>query len=119
VSITDGAPSHVPRTGAVGADDPVVVGPDRDRLGVAEPVGRRMAAGAGVVVVQARDRVEPQQPADVREPRLDRSAKPPGQARFDPTGKREVAQTDREPAIERVVPASEQRLGRQERDREQ
>ena len=49
-----------------GPDDAVVVDADRDRLRVAEAVRRRVAAGAGVVVVQAGDRVEPEQPADVR-----------------------------------------------------
>ena len=40
---------------------------DRDRLTVAETVRRRMATCAGVVVVQAGDRVAPEQTPDVRE----------------------------------------------------
>ena len=54
-------------TGAARADEVVVLDADGDRLGVAEPVGGGVAAGAGVVVVQPRDLVEPEHPAQIGE----------------------------------------------------
>jgi hypothetical protein len=49
----------------VRADDPVVVDADRDGLGVAKPPRRRVAPGAGVVIVEARYGIEPEQPPQI------------------------------------------------------
>jgi hypothetical protein len=54
----------------MGSDEAVVLDADRDRLRVAEPVGRRMAAAAGVVGMQGVQRIEPQQPAQIGELRM-------------------------------------------------
>ena len=59
-----------------GPDQVVVLDADGDRLRVAEAVRRRVAAGAGVVVVQAGDLVEQEQPAQIGEFRIDRAAEP-------------------------------------------
>ena len=56
---------------SVRADDVVVLDADGYRLGVAEPVGGGVAPAAGVVGVQAAGRVEPQQPAQIGQLRID------------------------------------------------
>jgi hypothetical protein len=58
------------------ADDPVVVDPDRDGLGVAKPPGRRVAPGAGVVIVEARYGIEPEQPPQIGALSIHGTAKP-------------------------------------------
>jgi hypothetical protein len=72
--------------GPARSDEVVVLDADSDRLGVAEPVCGGVAAGAGVVVVKARDLVEPEHPAQVGELRIDRVAEASLQCRVDPSG---------------------------------
>ena len=48
-----------------------------------------MTARAGVVVVETRDRVEPEQPADVGEPMVDGSAETSIECRLDAPGEAE------------------------------
>ena len=55
----------IARSGAVRADNAVVVDADGDGLRVAKSACGRMAAGAGVVVVQPGNRVEPEQASNV------------------------------------------------------
>ena len=76
----------VARPPATGADDQIVLDPDGDRLRVAEAVGRRVAAGAGVVVVEPGDGVEPEEPADVGQPPVDGAAEARPEHRADATG---------------------------------
>ena len=56
------------------SDDAVVLDADRDRLTVPEPVGRRVASGTCVVVVQPLDGIEPQLPSQVGELTIDATA---------------------------------------------
>ena len=56
VTVHHRGPAHASRPRPVRPDDAVVVDPDRDRQAVAEAVRWRVAAGAGVVVVEAGDR---------------------------------------------------------------
>src|SRR5262252_1202405 len=58
-------PPLIPRTSAIVAHDVIVLDPDGDRLTVAEAIRRRMASGAGVIVMQRMDLVEPQQPPKI------------------------------------------------------
>ena len=78
----------------VGADDPVVVHADRNRLGIAEGVRRGMAPRAGVVVVQSLDRIEPERAADISELMIDAPPKASLERLGGPTGEsmaREIA----------------------------
>ena len=89
---------------------------DRDRLRVAEAVRRRVAAGAGVVVVQAGDRVEPEQPADVRQPRVEWAAEPRGQRRLDPAGESEFLEALHELRVEPPLVAAAEGTRREQDD---
>ena len=62
-----------------------VLDPDRNRLRVAEAVGRRMTPTAGVVVMESADDVEPQQSAEIGERSVERPSKPGRQRGFDPS----------------------------------
>ena len=70
-----------------------------------------MATGAGVVVVQAGDGVEPEQTPDVREARVWRPPQPRFQRRFDPAAETELLQPPAELRVDRVA-ATKQRLRR-------
>jgi hypothetical protein len=61
------------------ANDPVALDADRDRLGVAEAVRRRVAAGARVVAAERGDGVEPEQASELGELRVE----PTPQARLE------------------------------------
>jgi len=81
--------------GPMGADNQVVVDADRHRLCVAKAVCGRMATGAGVVVVQAADKVKPEQAAEV------------GPLQFIFAGKAHPADDGAEYLIQNVVRAGE------------
>src|SRR5262249_61140372 len=68
--------SLIPRTSAIVAHDVIVLDPDRDRLTVPEAIRRRMASGAGVIVMQRMDLVEPEQPPEIGQFRINRPPKP-------------------------------------------
>jgi hypothetical protein len=57
-------------------DNAVVVDTDRDRLGITEPGGGRVAAGAGIVVVEPGNGVKPEQAPDLGQLRIDAPAEP-------------------------------------------
>jgi len=81
----------VTRALAVRADDIVVLDADGNRLRVAERATRRMAAAAGIVVVQPTGLVEPEQPAEVRQFRIQRSPERREELRLDRTGEARAA----------------------------
>src|SRR6185436_3641722 len=55
----------VARPGPARSHNAIVINADRDRLGITESARWGMASGAGVIVVQAGDRVEPEQSTEV------------------------------------------------------
>jgi hypothetical protein len=67
-------PALVARACPMGADDAVVVNADRYRLRITEAVRRRVATAACVVVVQAANDVKPEQPAEIGQLPIDRTA---------------------------------------------
>ena len=76
----------VARARAAGAHDSVVLDADGDRLRVAKAVGRRVAAGAGVVAVEAEDAIEEEIAPEIREHWIDTAAQARFESGFDPTG---------------------------------
>ena len=69
-------------------------------LGVAEAGGRRVAAGAGVVVVQAGDGVEPEQAAEVGQLRVDAAAQAALEGGLDAAGEAGLAQRGDQARVE-------------------
>ena len=78
-----GRPPLVARTLAAGAHEVVALDADRDRLGVAESGGGRMASRAGVVGVQGPDLVEEEKAPEVGEVVIDETTEPRLEGRFD------------------------------------
>lgn len=76
-------PPLVSRTRAALADDAVVVHADGDGLGIAEAIRGRVAAGAGVVAVQALDAVEEEGLPEGGELLVDRPPEPLFQSGLD------------------------------------
>src|SRR5438067_4332011 len=66
-----------------------------------------MATGARVVAVQARDGVEPEQPADVCELRIERTPEPLRQRLPDPTSEALLLEVRVEAVCQTVAPAEE------------
>jgi hypothetical protein len=61
---------------AIRTDQQVALDANRDRLRIAKAVGRRVAAGTGVVIVEVGDAVEKQEAANVGQLRVQLPAKP-------------------------------------------
>ena len=95
--------AHVARAGTIGADHAVVLDADGDGLGVTEAVGRRVAAAAGVVVVETGQRVEPEQPPQVGQLVIDVATEPAFQRRFDATGEAGIQENRFQLLIQRGV----------------
>ena len=91
---------QVARSMPVRADQAVVLDADGDRLGVAVAVARRMAGGAGIVVVQAGHRVEEQQQAQAGQLEVERAAEPAFQVLFRAAAKALAGQRGRELRVE-------------------
>src|SRR6185437_7781106 len=99
----------VARALAIGPDDIVVLDADRDRLRVAECPARRVAAAAGIVVVETARLVEPEEPAEIGKLRIEGSAEGRQELRLDRTGEARAAQCGSNLPIELLV---RQRQGR-------
>ena len=91
----------VPGPLAAGPDDAVALDSDRDRLAVAEAVGRRVASRAGVVAVKGKNRVEEEGVAESREGRIDRPPEPLLERRLDAAGETGLPESPLEPRIQR------------------
>ena len=92
----------IARAAASGADDTVVVDADGNGLGVAEAVGGRVAPGAGIVIVQAGDGVEPEQPAYIGARRIQRPAETLFEPGFNVACKPELVKVVQQGLIERA-----------------
>src|SRR6185369_1882055 len=64
-------PPLIARTGTPWPHDAVALDADGHRLRITKAMAWRMAAATGVVVMERRERVEPQQPAQVCEPGIE------------------------------------------------
>ena len=82
---------HIARAGAMRSNNAVVFDADSDGLCVAEAVGRRVTAGAGVVVVQTGDGVEPEQPSEIGQLTIQTMAHPGFKCRLDAARKARLA----------------------------
>src|SRR5205823_3137759 len=65
----------IARPAAIRADHAIVINADGNRLSVTKSTRGRVAAGAGVVTVQAADGVEPEQPAKICPPWINAATK--------------------------------------------
>src|SRR6185436_18722189 len=77
---------------AMGPDNIVVLDADRDRLRVAECPARRVTPTASIVIVEAAQVVEPQEPAEIGKLWVKRSPEPLQELRLDRTGESRAAQ---------------------------
>ena len=102
-------------TGPVRPDDAVVLDADGDRLRVAEPGRGRMTAAAGVVVVQARQRVKPQQPSHIGEAGVHRPAQPLRQRGLHAAGETGLGQRGRQILVELAPACGRGAVGRRRR----
>ena len=78
------------RPAAIGTDDAIVINADGDGLRVAEPACGRMAAGAGVVIIQPGDGIKPKQTAKIGSRRICRTTEALFECSFNVAGKTEL-----------------------------
>jgi hypothetical protein len=96
----------IARPEAVAPHKIVVLDADGYGLRVPKSVGRRMTPGARIVIMQRRELIEEQQPPEIRQLWIYRTAEPGWETRAGRAGKTCIAQRRRHAAFKVVSPAS-------------
>ena len=91
----------------MGANEIIVLNAYRDGLRIAERTARRMTTSAGIVVVETARLVEPEQPAQIREPRIEGAPERGQELILDGAGETGTAQRRSHLTIEVLIASRE------------